>query len=145
MRNWGTAVFVTVLVLVASGMGFLILVPIPPICSLAPKGSVLYIRLTSNYGVNPAVNGIDATPIETCNGVNTTVALIYQPPINASGVTTLDASGVTSYIVSIYVGNYQLNRQTENYQINVNVLNSLSTCANVEIGPSTWNYTLSPC
>ena len=95
-------------------------------CALAPKGSTLYIKTTLNDGKTPATNiTIDATPVETCNGVDTTIALIYHPAVNASGVATLDASDITYYSVTVHYGG-------QSYPFTAYVQNPL-TCASLSV------------
>ena len=96
-------------------------------CTLAPKGSALYIRITLDGGRTPVANAtIDATPVETCNGVNTTIAIIWHPAINASGLATLDASDLTYYSITVHYG-------SQSYPFTANVQNSLTTCASLSV------------
>lgn len=142
MKNGILTILVIIVVLVAAGVGSLVWVSNRSKCDLAPKGSVLYIRLTSYYGGNtPVTNAtIDATPVETCSGVNTTIAIIYQPTVNASGIATLDASDVSFYSVTVHYGT-----QSAYYVFVANVQNSPATCANVRIAPAAGSNTVSPC
>lgn len=137
---------VVVAIVAGGAAGYVIWVTSQPTCSVAPKGSVLYIRLASADGNTPVTDAtIDATPVEACDGVNTTIAILWQPPINASGVAMLNASGVTFYSVTIYSGSYRLNSSVMNYQFTADVRNSLTTCADVIISPTAWSHAVSPC
>jgi hypothetical protein len=98
-------------------------------CVLAPEGSSLYIKITLDDGKTPVTNAtIDAVPVETCSGVNTTIAIFYHhhPMVNASGVATLDAGGSTYYSITVHYG-------SQNYPIEASVLNSPATCASLSV------------
>ncbi len=105
---------------------------IAPACVLAQQGSSLYVKITLDDGKTPVTNAtVDATPVETCNGVNTTIAIIYHPVVNASGVATLDASGSTFYSVTVHYG-------SQSYPFSAYVVHPErsvrnSTCANIKL------------
>lgn len=48
-------------------------------CTLSPKGSTLYFRVTLDDNKTSVTNAtINATPVETCNGVDTTRRFPWQ-------------------------------------------------------------------
>jgi hypothetical protein len=96
-------------------------------CMPAPEGSQLYIKITLDDGKTPVTNAtIDAVPVETCGGVNTTIAIFYHPMVNASGVATLDAGGSTYYSITVHYG-------SRSYPLAVSVLSSPATCASLSV------------
>jgi len=96
-------------------------------CSLAPEGSSLYIKIALDDGKTPVTNAsIDAVPVETCSGVNTTIGIFYHPMLNASGVATLDAGGSTYYSITVHYG-------SKSYPLAASVLNSPATCASLSV------------
>lgn len=106
-------------------------------CALAPKGSALYIRITLDGAGTPVTNAtVDATPVETCNGVNTTIAIIWHPPVNASGIATLNASGETFYSVTVNYG-------SQSYPFTAYIQSFPATCASLSV-PS-GSLTVSSC
>jgi len=99
------AVALVVVILTSTTVGYFVWVSSQPACPLAPKGSTLYIRITHDGARTPVTNvTIDATPVETCNGVNTTIAILMQPPVNSSGIATLDASFDIFLSVTVHYG-----------------------------------------
>lgn len=97
------------------------------ICTIAPKGSTLTINVTRDGGNSPATNvTISATPVEVCNGVKTTIAVIYHPVLNAHGIAVLNSNFLTYYeIVVGYNG--------QNYPIQAAVSDYPSTCAKLSV------------
>ena len=96
-------------------------------CDTAPQGSKLFIKTTMNDGTTPVTNvTIDATPVETCNGVNTTITIVSHPTTNASGIAVLDASYDTFYDLTVHYNN-------QSYPFTASVTNSMATCASLSI------------
>ena len=94
---------------------------------LAPKGSSLYVKITLDGGGLPVTNAtIGATSVETCNGVDTAIAIIWQPVVNASGIATLNAGGYTYYSVTVHY-------RSQDYPFKGFVENSLATCASLSV------------
>jgi len=96
-------------------------------CDTAPQGSVLYVKITHGEAKTPVTNAtVDAFPVETCGGVNTTIAILMQPTVNATGVATLDASFDTFYSLTVHYGG-------QSYSYIAYVQHSLDTCADISV------------
>jgi len=103
-----------------------------PVCMLAQQGSSLYVKITLDDGKTPVTNAtIDATPVEICSGVNTTIPILAHPVVNASGVATIDASGSTFYSVTVHYGSRSYPFSAYVVHPERSVRNS--TCANIEL------------
>jgi hypothetical protein len=128
MRNGVIAVLLVVAILAGAGMGYFIRTETTqPACDIAPQGSVLYVRITLDGDRTPVTNAtVEAVPVETCNGVNTTIAILMQPPVNATGAATLDGSYDTFLSVTVHYGN-------QSYPFDAYVNRSLMTCANLSV------------
>jgi hypothetical protein len=72
-------------------------------CDPPSPGAGFYLRISSDNGNAPVTDArVDATPVRVCNRVETTTAIILQPPLNASGVASLNASFVTYYSITVH-------------------------------------------
>ncbi|MDA4127174.1 MAG: hypothetical protein OK452_08255 [Thaumarchaeota archaeon] len=80
MRNLTLAAVLAVVIVASAGVGYLIgVATTKPACDIAPQGSVLYVKVTLDRAKTPATNAtVEAVPVETCNGVNTTIAILMQ-------------------------------------------------------------------
>jgi hypothetical protein len=96
-------------------------------CDVAPKGSTLYIKITLDDGKTPVTNAtVEAIPVETCSGVDTSLAIVYHPVVNSTGVATEDSSYLTYYAVTIHYDG-------RSYPFVVHVQNSRETCARLRV------------
>jgi hypothetical protein len=142
MRKWAIAALLVVAILVAAWAGFLIVVfvvvpPHSPSCNTAPGGSVLYVKIIHDETRTPVTNAtVDAVPVETCNGANTTIAILTQFTGNATGVVTLDASFDTFYNITVHYG-------IQSYSFTADVQHSLFTCSVLSV-PS-GNLSITSC
>jgi hypothetical protein len=105
----------------------LLLPPMTPTCDIAPKGSVLYVKITpDSTRTSGRIATVDAAPVLTCNGVNTTITILIQPTVNATGVATLDGSYATFLSVTVHYG-------SQSFTFDAYVQHSLTTCANLRL------------
>ena len=133
LKSTTPAVFVIVVVIVVGALGLTSIYYISSTqrtstpCDTAPKGSVLYVKITHGEAKTPVTNAtIDAVPVETCGGANTTIAILAQPKVNATGVATLDASFDTFYSLTVHYGG-------QSYSYIAYVQHSLDTCADISV------------
>jgi len=95
-------------------------------CETAPQGSILYVKIAHDVTKTPVTNAtVDATPVETCNGIDTTIAILMEPAVNSTGVATIDAGYYTSFSITVHYG-------TQVYPFAADV-QSLITCATISI------------
>jgi hypothetical protein len=138
MRNEVVASLLVVAVIASAGIGYLVGISTrQPTCESAPQGSVLYVKITHGEAKTPVTNAtVNAVPVETCGGVNTTIAILMQPTVNAAGVATLDASSDTFYGITVLYGG-------QSYSYTAYVQHSLDTCADISV-PS-GSSSIAPC
>jgi hypothetical protein len=151
MRNEPVIALLVIAIVASAGAGYLVGVSnqrpstsgssstatTTPTCDIALRGSVLYVKVSLDGARTPVTSAtVDAVPVETCNGVNTTIPIIMQPTVNATGVATLDASYDTFYSVVVHYG-------TRSYPFMAFVQNSLATCASLSV-PS-GNLSITSC
>jgi len=136
------AAFVIVVVIVVGAMGLISIYissaqNTSTTCDTAPQGAVLYVKITQGEAKTPVTNAtVDAFPVETCGGVNTTIAILMQPTVNATGVATLDASFDTFYSITVHYGG-------QSYSYTAYVQHSLDTCADISVPSGSSN--IAPC
>jgi hypothetical protein len=138
MRNGVIATILVVVIVASAGLGYSIGVTTKQLpCDTAPSGSVLYVRITQSVTRIPVTNAtIDAIPVETCHGIDTTIAILEHPTVNATGVARLDASFDTYYSVTVHYGG-------QVYPLRAYVQHSLTTCADINV-PS-GSLSVAPC
>ena len=76
--------------------------------SCSPTGGKgFYVRLVAEKTGEPIQNvTVGGSPGLTCNGIETTTAIIWQAPTNSSGVASLNSAGSSWYVLTIqYSGN----------------------------------------
>jgi hypothetical protein len=97
-------------------------------------GSGFYLKVSSDgWGVPVTDTKVDASPVRVCKGVETTTAVLWQPPLNSSGVASLNASFVTYYSLVIHYSNqtYMLKAYVHSLQTTVVELSVPSGKVNV--------------
>ena len=138
MRKAVIASLLVVVIAATAGLGNLIeeTANKPP-CDIAPQGSDLYVRATKTLTAAPVANAaVDAVPVETCRGIDTTIGILMKGTTNATGVARLDASFDTNLTLTVhYVGH--------DYPFRAYVQDAPATCADLNL-PS-GSLRVSPC